>query len=62
MLNNSTNGNLEERYKIDFTVDIFAEIVDFFINFYTDKIIDKFAKKKQVKDDSFMERVAWREK
>ncbi|MCI8865745.1 MAG: hypothetical protein HFG60_10795 [Lachnospiraceae bacterium] len=47
---------------IDFTVDIFAEIVDFFINFYTDKIIDKFAKKKQVKDDSFMERVAWREK
>ena len=28
---------------IDFIVNTVAEVVDFFINFYTDKIIDKFA-------------------
>ena len=35
---------------IDFIVDTVAEVIDFFINFYTDIVIDKFAKKKQVKD------------
>ncbi|MCI9185309.1 MAG: hypothetical protein HFG61_10670 [Lachnospiraceae bacterium] len=47
---------------IDFTVDIFEGLLISLLIFYTDKIIDKFAKKKQVKEDSFMERVAWREK
>lgn len=35
---------------IDFIVNTVAEVVDFFINFYTDKIIDKFAKKREVKN------------
>ena len=30
----------------DFIVNTFAEVVDFFINFGVDKVIDKFAKKK----------------
>ena len=30
----------------DFIVDMFAEIADFFINFWVDKVIDKFTKKK----------------
>ncbi len=30
----------------DFILNVFAEIADFFINFWADKIIDKFAKKK----------------
>ena len=42
---------------IDFMLNVFAEIADFFINFRVDKVIDKFAKKKQVKDYQFMERV-----
>ena len=28
-------------------LNVFAEIADFFINFRVDKVIDKFAKKKQ---------------
>ena len=47
---------------IDFILNVFAEITDFFINFWVDKMIDKLQKKKQVKDYSFMERVAWRTK
>lgn len=35
---------------IDFMLNVFAEIADFFINFWVDKVIDKFAKRKQVKD------------
>ena len=35
---------------IDFMLNVFAEIADFFINFRVDKVNDKFAKKKQVKD------------
>ncbi len=31
---------------IDFMLNVFAEIADFFINFRVDKVIDKFAKKK----------------
>ena len=31
---------------VDFIIDTFAEIADFFINFWVDKVIDKFAKKK----------------
>ena len=30
----------------DFIVNTFAEAADFFINFWVDKVIDKFAKKK----------------
>lgn len=35
---------------VDFILNIFAEIADFCINFWVDKVIDKFAKKRQVKD------------
>ena len=31
---------------VDFIIDTFAEIADFFINFWVDKVIDKFAEKK----------------
>jgi hypothetical protein len=31
---------------VDFILNVFAEIADFFINFWVDKVIDKFAKKK----------------
>ena len=47
---------------IDFILNVFAEITDFFINFWVDKMIDKLQKKKQVKYYSFMERVTWRTK
>ena len=30
----------------DFIVNTFAQVADFFINFWIDKVIDKFAKKK----------------
>ena len=32
---------------VDFVLDVFAEIVDFFINFWSDKMIDKFTSKKK---------------
>lgn len=32
---------------IDFIVNIFAEIVDFFLTFWTDNIIDKLTKRKK---------------
>lgn len=32
---------------IDFIVNTFAEIADFFINFWVDKVIDNFAKRKK---------------
>lgn len=28
---------------VDFILNVFAEIADFFINFWVDKVIDKFA-------------------
>lgn len=31
---------------VGFILDVFAEIADFFLNFWADKIINKFAKKK----------------
>ena len=31
---------------VDFILNVFAEIADFFINFWVDKVIYKFAKKK----------------
>ena len=38
--------DLEETYMVDFIVNTFAEIVDFLFNFWVDKVVDKFAKKK----------------
>ena len=37
----------EGTYMIDFIVDLFAEIADFFITFWADNVIDKFAKRKK---------------
>lgn len=34
---------------VDFIVDVFAEIADFFISLWSDKIIDRFAAKKRGK-------------
>jgi hypothetical protein len=31
---------------VDFILNVFAEIADFFINFWADKVIDKFVKQK----------------
>ena len=31
---------------VDFILNVFAEIADFFINFWVDKVIDKNEKKK----------------
>jgi len=31
---------------VDFMVNIFAQIADFFLDFWGDKIVNKFAKKK----------------
>ena len=42
----SEKSGLEETYMIDFIVNLFAEIADFFITFWVDNVIDKFAKKK----------------
>ncbi len=39
------NSNLEETYMVDFIVNLFAEIADFFITFWVDNVIDKFAKR-----------------
>ena len=39
------NRNLEETYIGDFIVNLFAEIVDFFITFWVDNVIDKFTKR-----------------
>lgn len=39
------NRNLEETYMADFIVNLFAEIADFFITFWVDNVIDKFAKR-----------------
>ena len=36
----------EEVNMIDFIADVFAEIADFFINLWSDKIINKFTSKK----------------
>lgn len=47
LFNNPANRGLEESYMIDFIVNTFAEIADFFINFWIDKAIDKFAKRKK---------------
>ena len=32
---------------IDFILDMFAEIADFFVNLWSDKIINKFTSKKR---------------
>ena len=32
---------------VDIIVDVFAEIADFLINFWSDKVIDKFTSKKK---------------
>ncbi len=40
-----TNRCLEETYMVDFIVGLFWEIVDFFITFWGDNVIDKFAKR-----------------
>ena len=37
----------EETYMVDFIVELFAEIADFFITFWGDNVIDKFAKRKK---------------
>lgn len=34
---------------VDFIVNLFAEIVDFFIAFWLDNVVDKFAKRKRNK-------------
>lgn len=39
------NWDLEETYMVDFIVNLFAEIADFFLNFWVDNVIDKFAKR-----------------
>lgn len=39
------NLNLKETYMVDFIVNLFAEIADFFITFWVDNVIDKFAKR-----------------
>lgn len=31
---------------LDFIINLLAEIADFFINFWVDNVIDKFAKRK----------------
>lgn len=31
---------------LDFIINLLAEIADFFINFWADNVIDKFAKRK----------------
>ena len=36
---------------VDFIVELFAEIADFFITFWGDNVIDKFSKSKK-KDES----------
>ncbi len=38
---------LEETYMVDVIVNVFAEIADFFINFWVDNVIDKFTKRKK---------------
>ena len=42
-----TNRKLEETYMFDFIINLFAEIADFFITFWADNVIDKFAKRKK---------------
>ena len=39
------NRKLEETYMFDFIINLFAEIADFFITFWADNVIDKFAKR-----------------
>lgn len=39
------NQYLEETYMVDFIVNVFAEIADFFINFWADNVIDKLVKR-----------------
>lgn len=34
---------------MEFLVELFSEIVDFFVNLWTDKIVDKFTSKKKDK-------------
>lgn len=43
--NGVQTGNMEEIYMVDFTVNLLAEIADFFINFGIDNVIDKFVKR-----------------
>jgi len=40
-----TDWDLEETYMADIIVNLFAEIADFFISFWIDNVIDKFAKR-----------------
>ncbi len=40
-----TTQYLEEIYMVDFIVNLFAEIADFFITFWVDNVMDKFAKR-----------------
>ena len=49
-LNNLTSLFCEDTYMIDFIVHTVAEVVGFFINFYKDNVIHKFAKKREVKN------------
>ncbi len=44
----SIDRELERTYMIDFIVNTFAEIADFFINFWVDKVIDKFTKRNKL--------------
>ncbi len=39
------NQYLEVTYMVDFIVNVFAEIADFFINFWIDNVIDKSSKR-----------------
>ena len=38
---------MEEKHMVDFIVNLFAEVADFFVNFWVDNVIDKFAKRKK---------------
>ena len=40
-----TTQYLEEIYMVDFIVNLFAAIADFFITFWVDNVMDKFAKR-----------------
>ena len=40
-----TKTRSKETYMFDFIINLFAEIADFFITFWADNVIDKFAKR-----------------
>ena len=44
--------NLAEVNMCDFVIEVFAEIADFFIDLWSDKLINKFASKKKKQANS----------